>query len=44
MNDDCVIKTDQLTRRYGEIAAVDHLDLRVRRSEVYGFLGPNGAG
>jgi ABC-2 type transport system ATP-binding protein len=44
MNNDFVIETDQLTRRYGEIAAVDHLDLRVRRGEVYGFLGPNGAG
>ncbi len=44
MNNDFVIETDQLTRRYGEIAAVDNLDLRVRRGEVYGFLGPNGAG
>lgn len=44
MNNDFVIETDQLTRRYGDIAAVDHLHLRVRRGEVYGFLGPNGAG
>jgi ABC-2 type transport system ATP-binding protein len=44
MNHAFVIETDQLTRRYGDIAAVDHLDLRVRRGEVYGFLGPNGAG
>lgn len=39
-----VIETGQLTKRYGDITAVDHLDLRVRRGEVYGFLGPNGAG
>jgi ABC-type multidrug transport system ATPase subunit len=39
-----VIETDKLTKRYGDITAVDHLDLRVRRGEVYGFLGPNGAG
>jgi ABC-2 type transport system ATP-binding protein len=39
-----VIETEALTKRYGDIVAVDHLDLRVRRGEVYGFLGPNGAG
>jgi ABC-2 type transport system ATP-binding protein len=39
-----VIEAKQLTKRYGDITAVDHLDLRVRRGEVYGFLGPNGAG
>lgn len=39
-----VIETDQLTKRYGDIVAVDHLDLRVRQGEVYGFLGANGAG
>ena len=35
-NDTHVIETDSLTKRYGEIVAVDHLDLRVRRGEVYG--------
>lgn len=44
MNDTYVIETDQLTKRYGDITAVNHLDLKVRRGEVYGFLGPNGAG
>ena len=39
-----VIETDQLTKRYGDIVAVDRLDLRVRQGEVYGFLGANGAG
>src|SRR6185436_13116223 len=33
-----------LTRRYGEMVAVDHLDLEVRGGEILGFLGPNGAG
>ena len=33
-----------LTRRYGKLVAVDHLDLEVRRGEVFGFLGLNGAG
>lgn len=42
--DDIVIATRRLTRRFGTKVAVDHLDLRVRRGEVYGFLGPNGCG
>jgi ABC-2 type transport system ATP-binding protein len=33
-----------LAKRYGDIAAVDALDLVVERGELYGFLGPNGAG
>ena len=38
------IETHGLTKRYREVTAVDRLDLRVRRGEVYGFLGRNGAG
>lgn len=30
-----------LTKRYGDVDVVDHLDLRVERGELYGFLGPN---
>jgi ABC-type multidrug transport system ATPase subunit len=41
---DFVIETSGLTKQYGGITAVDALDLRVRRGEVYGFLGANGAG
>ncbi len=41
---DLVIQTSGLTKRYGQIVAVDALDLNIRRGEVYGFLGPNGAG
>src|ERR1700716_2782208 len=38
------VRTQQLTKRYGEHVAVDGVSLTVRRGEVYGFLGPNGAG
>jgi ABC-2 type transport system ATP-binding protein len=41
---DLVVRTDGLTKKYGERLAVDAVDLTVRRGEVYGFLGPNGAG
>ncbi|MBD3401983.1 ATP-binding cassette domain-containing protein [candidate division GN15 bacterium] len=38
------ITTNQLTRTFGEVRAVDKLDLRVPEGCVYGFLGPNGSG
>jgi ABC-2 type transport system ATP-binding protein len=38
------IETDQLTKRFGDVLAVDHVNLRVKRGEIYGFLGLNGAG
>ena len=38
------IATRGLTKRYGDMVAVDDLDLTVERGELYGFLGPNGAG
>lgn len=38
------IETDQLTKRFGDVCAVDHINLRVKRGEIYGFLGLNGAG
>ena len=41
---DIVIATRGLTRKFGASTAVDHIDLQVRRGEVYGFLGPNGSG
>jgi ABC-2 type transport system ATP-binding protein len=33
-----------LVKRYGELTAVDHVDLTVRAGDVFGYLGPNGAG
>jgi ABC-2 type transport system ATP-binding protein len=38
------IETKQLTRFFGGLCAVDHVELRVERGTFYGFLGPNGAG
>ena len=41
---DRAIRTEQLTKRYGGVVALDHLDLEVAQGEVVGYLGPNGAG
>ncbi len=38
------IEARGLTKRFGDLTAVDHLDLNVPRSIIYGFLGPNGSG
>jgi ABC-2 type transport system ATP-binding protein len=38
------IEINGLTKRFGDVTAVDHLDLRVEEGTVTGFLGPNGAG
>ncbi len=39
-----VIETRSLTKRYGDVVAVNDLTLRVPRGGVFGFLGPNGSG
>lgn len=39
-----VIETHALVKRYGNVVAVDHLDLRLEQGEIFGLLGPNGAG
>lgn len=41
---DFAIETNQLTKHYGDVLAVDSVDLRVEHGEIYGFLGLNGAG
>ncbi len=42
--DDLVIRTEGLTKRYGDILAVDNLSLEVPRGRIFGLLGPNGSG
>ena len=41
---DLAIRTDGLTKAYGDLIAVDNLNLAIRTGEVFGLLGPNGAG
>lgn len=38
------IRTEELTKRFGDRVAVDRINLEVRSGEIFGFLGPNGAG
>ena len=42
--DTAAIQTQGLTRRFGELTAVDNVTLRVAQGQFFGFLGPNGAG
>jgi ABC-2 type transport system ATP-binding protein len=46
MNDDSkvIIKTENLTRRFGKTIAVDGLDLEIKKGEIFGLVGPDGAG
>lgn len=39
-----MIEVTNLTKKYGNHVAVDHLSFRVEKGQIYGFLGPNGAG
>src|SRR5512134_3317096 len=41
---DPVISVENLTRRFGDFVAVDHVNFEVRPGEVVGYLGPNGSG
>ncbi len=41
---EAAVRCEKLVKKYGELAAVDGLDLEVRRGECFGLLGPNGAG
>jgi len=43
-NPEFVIEVDNLTKRYGELIAVNGISFHVKRGEVFAFLGPNGAG
>lgn len=39
-----MIEVTNLTKKYGDHVAVDHLSFQVEKGQIYGFLGPNGAG
>lgn len=44
MDDSIVINAEGLTKRFGDFTATDHISFSVRRGEIFGFLGANGAG
>jgi ABC-2 type transport system ATP-binding protein len=44
MNKEKVIIAEGLTKRFGDFMAVDHISFEVSKSEIFGFLGANGAG
>jgi len=44
MSAEPAIRARGLTRRFGKLVAVDHVDLEIPRQAIYGFLGPNGSG
>jgi len=44
MNQDSVIKVKNLTKRFGSFTAVDNISFDVKKGEIFGFLGANGAG
>ncbi len=39
-----IIKTKDLTKKFNDFTAVDHVSFSVKKGEIFGFLGPNGAG
>ena len=41
---DALLRTEQLSRSYGSLLAVDRVDLTVREGELRSIIGPNGAG
>jgi len=44
MSDDLAIDVHEMTKRFGDLTAVNRIDLQVKRGEICGFLGPNGSG
>ena len=42
--DDHAVITENLTKKFGDFTAVDHVNFAIPRGEIFGFLGPNGAG
>lgn len=43
-NGSYAVKTEGLSKQYGSVLCVDHVDVKVPAGSIYGFLGPNGAG
>jgi len=43
-DDNYAVETTNLTKKFGDLRAVDELNLNIERGIIYGFLGPNGAG
>ena len=39
-----MIHIENLVKRYGELIALDHLNLDIKEGEIFGLLGPNGSG
>ncbi len=39
-----VIRVENLVKRYGELIALDHMNLSIKQGEIFGLLGPNGSG
>lgn len=44
MGNNAIVQAENLTKRFGEKIAVDHISFSVDEGEIFGFLGPNGAG
>src|ERR1051326_5247225 len=44
MPDNVMIQCDNLTKRFGDFTAVDHISFSVEKQSIFGFLGPNGSG
>jgi ABC-2 type transport system ATP-binding protein len=44
MNNSCLAELSRVTKRFGDLVALDELDLQVRAGELFAVLGPNGAG
>lgn len=39
-----IVKIENLVKRYGDLVALDHLNLEIQEGEIFGLLGPNGSG
>lgn len=39
-----ILKIEKLTKKYGKTYALNGLDMEVKKGDIYGFVGPNGAG